>query len=217
MWDMDGTLVDTEPHWMNAQRRLAATHGIVWTDEDNLKVVGQSMEFVAKTLQQSGVEQPTLEIIRSLVEDVAATIQTKIPWLPCAELLLSDLARSGVPCALVTMAHTPIPHLVAAAAIPGAFAAVIAGDDVARGKPDPEPYLTAARRLKVEPTHCVAVEDSLSGTLSAESAGMAVVVVPGVVSVPPSPGRHFVRSLADLSVEKLREIVDVSRPADNSR
>ena len=82
MWDMDGTLVDTEPHWMNAQRQLAATHGIVWTDEDNLKVVGQSMEFVAKTLQQSGVEQPTVEIIRSLVEDVAATIQTKIPGLP---------------------------------------------------------------------------------------------------------------------------------------
>ncbi|WP_197514854.1 HAD family phosphatase [Mycobacterium sp. 852013-50091_SCH5140682] len=209
MWDMDGTLVDTEPHWMNAQRRLADRHGIVWTNADNLKVVGQSMEFVARTLQQSGVQRSISAIIRCLVEDVSEAIQTSIPWLPCAESLLGDLARSGIPCALVTMAHKPIPHLVAAAAAPGTFAAVIAGDDVGRGKPDPEPYLTAARRLNIAPAQCVAVEDSLSGTLSAEASGMAVVVVPGVVPVPPSQGRYFVESLADLSVEKLREIVDI--------
>lgn len=208
LWDMDGTLVDTEPHWMAAQRQLAHESGIDWSDADNLTVVGKSMEIVARTLQGRGVDQPVPTIIELLVDHVVEAISAHIPWLPGAERLLADLARAGVPCALVTMAHSPIPHLVAAAAPLNALTAVVAGDDVSEGKPHPEPYLQAAARLNVDVARCVAVEDSPSGTLSAESAGMPVVVVPGVVSVPPAPNRHFTASLTDLSVASLRRLVD---------
>lgn len=208
LWDMDGTLVDTEPHWMAAQRQLARESGIDWSDADNLTVVGKSMEIVARTLQGRGVDQPVPTIIELLVDHVVEAISAHIPWLPGAERLLADLARAGVPCALVTMAHSPIPHLVAAAAPLNAFTAVVAGDDVSEGKPHPEPYLQAAARLNVDAARCVAIEDSPSGTLSAESAGMPVVVVPGVVSVPAAPNRHFAASLTDLSVAGLRRLID---------
>lgn len=206
--DMDGTLVDTEPHWMAAQRQLARESGIDWSDADNLTVVGKSMEIVARTLQGRGVDQPVPTIIELLVDHVVEAISAHIPWLPGAESLLADLARAGVPCALVTMAHSPVPHLVAAAAPLNAFTAVVAGNDVSEGKPHPEPYLQGAARLNVDAARCVAVEDSPSGTLSAESAGMPVVVVPGVVSVPAAPNRHFAASLTDLSVSSLRRVVD---------
>lgn len=208
LWDMDGTLVDTEPHWMAAQRQLAHESGIDWSDADNLTVVGKSMEIVARTLQGRGVDQPVPTIIELLVDHVVEAISAHIPWLPGAERLLADLARAGVPCALVTMAHSPVPHLVAAAAPLNALTAVVAGDDVSEGKPHPEPYLQAAARLNVDVARCVAIEDSPSGTLSAESAGMPVVVVPGVVSVPAAPNRHFAASLTNLSVASLRRLVD---------
>lgn len=210
LWDMDGTLVDTEPHWMAAQRQLAHEYGIDWSDADNLTVVGKSMEVVARTLQWRGVDQAVRSIIQSLVDQVAEAISENVPWLPGAEILLADLARAGVPCALVTMAHSPIPQLVAAAAPLNAFTAVVAGDDVSEGKPHPEPYLQAAARLNVDATRCVAVEDSPSGTFSAEAAGMPVVVVPGVVSVSAGPNRHFAASLTELSVASLRRVAELN-------
>jgi beta-phosphoglucomutase-like phosphatase (HAD superfamily) len=211
LWDMDGTLVNTEPHWLAAQRQLAREYGIDWSNADNLTVVGKSMEIVARTMQRHGVDQPVATIIESLVNHVIEAIGTNIPWLPGAQGLLADLARASVPCALVTMAHSPIPHLVAAAAPLNAFTAVVAGDDVSEGKPHPEAYLKAAARLNVDTACCVAIEDSPSGTLSAEAAGIPVVVVPGVVSVPAAPNRHFAASLTAISVADLCRVVDRNR------
>ncbi len=212
LWDMDGTLVDTEPHWMAAQRRLAHDFGVDWSDADNRTVVGKSMDAVAQALQHRGVDQPVPTIIDALVGHVAESIRGRIPWLPGATRLLAELATAGVPCALVTMAHSPIPQLVASSAPRNVFGAVVAGGDVAQGKPHPEPYLKAAALLDVEVTQCVAVEDSPSGTRSAEAAGLPVVVIPGVVAVSHSPGRHVAASLADLSVARLRAIVATATP-----
>ena len=101
------------------------------------------------------------------------------------------------------MAYSPVANRVAARA-GTAFAAVVAGDHVTQGKPHPEPYLRAAHALGVEPGACVAVEDSLNGTRSAQAAGVReVVVVPGVVTVPPAPGRRHVDSLSDLDIAVL--------------
>lgn len=205
---MDGTLVDTEPHWMAAQRQLASGFGIEWTDAEHRSVLGKSMEIVAETLQARGVDQPVATIIDLLVNQVVGAVANHVPWLPGAEQLLADLAEAGVPCALVTMAHSPLARAVAAAAPRNAFSAVVAGDDVARGKPHPEPYLAAAVRLNVDAARCVAVEDSPSGVRSAAAAGMPVVVVPGVVSVSAGRQRHFAPSLSALSVPILNRIVD---------
>jgi HAD superfamily hydrolase (TIGR01509 family) len=165
------------------------------------------MPVSAGMLQHSGIDRPVEQIIDMLVDQVVDAISPRIPWLPGAERLLGDLADAGIPCALVTMAYSPVAHRVAAAAPGNAICAVIAGNDVTRGKPHPEPYLQAAAKLGVSPADCVAIEDSLNGTLSAEAARIPVLVVPGIVSVPKAPGRTFTTSLADITVDTLRDLV----------
>ena len=120
--------------------------------------------------------------------------------------LLAELAAASVSCAMVTMAYGPVARRVAAAAPGRPFHTVIAGDDVSRGKPFPDPYLVAAAALGIQPQGCVAIEDSLNGTLSAEAAGIPVVVVPGFVDVPRGQKRYFALSLDDVDLEMLRRV-----------
>ncbi|RKR13753.1 HAD family hydrolase [Arthrobacter oryzae] len=217
LWDMDGTLVDTEPYWLAAQGEIARQHGLNWTTQDAHATVGQAMPVSAALLQQRGVALSAEEIINDLLERVVAKLEGGIPWLPGAERILADLAAAHIPSALVTMAFSPVATRVAASAPIGTFHAVVAGDAVPQGKPHPAPYLAAAELLNVHPFHCVAVEDSVSGTTSAQAAGMEVVVVPGVVQPPHGPGRHFVSSLENVTVENLRDILRGPNGRDVSR
>lgn len=207
LWDMDGTLVDTEPYWLAAQSEIARMHGIEWNTQDARSTVGQAMPVTASILQKRGVALSIDEIINELLERVVARLEGGIPWLPGAERILAELAAAHIPSALVTMAFSPVATRVAAAAPLGTFHAVVAGDAVPQGKPHPGPYLAAAELLSVKTSHCVAVEDLVSGTTSAQAAGIEVVIVPGVVQPPPAPGRHFVNSLEAVTVESLRDIL----------
>ena len=156
------------------------------------------------------------EIINELLERVVAKLEGGIPWLPGAQRILAELTAAHIPSALVTMAFSPVATRVASAAPIGTFHAVVAGDAVPQGKPHPAPYLAAAELLSVHPSRCVAVEDSVSGTTSAQAAGMEVVVVPGVVQPSPGPGRHFVNSLENVTVASLRDILRSSRTQGTS-
>jgi HAD superfamily hydrolase (TIGR01509 family) len=206
LWDMDGTLVDTEPLWMAAQAALAAEYGVDWTVQDAHGSVGKAMPVTARLLQARGVDGTIEAIVDRLVERVVAAITPEIPWLPGAVGLLRKLAAAGVPGALVTQAYSPVAERVAAAAPAGALTAVVAGDHVAHPKPHPEPYLRAAELLGVDPNHCVAIEDSLNGTLSAEATGAAVIVVHGMVPVPAAPGRRHVASLHEVTFATIRQL-----------
>jgi HAD superfamily hydrolase (TIGR01509 family) len=206
LWDMDGTLVDTEPLWMAAQAALAAEHGVDWTVRDARGSVGKAMPVTARLLQNRGVHGTIEEIVNRLVERVVTDITPAVPWLPGAVSLLGELAAAGVRCALVTQAYSPVAQRVAAAAPARALTAVVAGDDVTQGKPHPEPYLRAAELLGVNPNYCVAIEDSLNGTLSAEAAGAAVIVVRGMVPVPAAPGRRHVASLDEVTFATIRQM-----------
>jgi len=137
------------------------------------------MPASAGALKAKGINLTLEQIIAGLVADVVDAIGENVPWLPGAEELLTELRRYEVPCALVTMAYSPVAHRIAAAAPAGSFETVVAGDDVQCGKPHPDPYLLAADRLSVEPSCCVAIEDSLNGTLSATAAVMPVLIAPG--------------------------------------
>jgi HAD superfamily hydrolase (TIGR01509 family) len=207
LWDMDGTLVDTEPYWLAAQSEIARQHGLNWTTQDAHATVGQAMPVTATILQERGLALSTEEIINDLLERVVAKLEGGIPWLPGAERILAELAAARIPSALVTMAFSPVATRVASAAPIGTFHAVVAGDAVPQGKPHPAPYLAAAELLNVQPSHCVAVEDSVSGTTSAQAAGMEVVVVPGIARPSPGPGRHYVSSLENVTVASLRGIL----------
>jgi beta-phosphoglucomutase-like phosphatase (HAD superfamily) len=156
LWDMDGTLVDTEPYWMAAQRDLAATHGVEWTADDGRSTVGQAMQVSAAMLQKHGVPMSAEEIIDELLRGVVAKLEEGIPWLPGAERILAELAAARIPSALVTMAFSPVATRVASAAPIGTFHAVVAGDMVPQGKPHPAPYLAAADSRRRPPLCAVA-------------------------------------------------------------
>jgi len=214
LWDMDGTLVDTEPYWIACEFDLVAAYGGTWSLEHAHHLVGQALLDSAEYLRIHGqVPLPPPEIVDRLLDGVVERVREHIPWRPGARALLKQLATDGVPCALVTMSYRRLTDAVLDGLPPGTFAAVVAGDDVTRGKPHPEPYLTAATRLGVRPQDCLAIEDSPTGIASAEAAGIPVLAVRHVVPIPPGPGRHVVDTLEGLTAAQLPTLPPGPGPA----
>jgi len=205
LWDMDGTLIDTEPFWIGAETELVEAHGGVWTHEDGLSLVGNPMLVSAGKLQERGVDLSLEDIVDFLNRRVAEGVAAGIPWQPGAEQVLADLHDAGVPMALVTSSFRMLAEPFAAAA--GRFDVVVSGDEVARAKPDPEPYLTAARLLGVDVADCVAVEDSRAGIASALASGARAVAIEVMQPVAAQPGLTRIASLTDLTLPTLGRIV----------
>ena len=215
-FDHDGTLVDTEPYWIEAELILPQRFGATWTEADSIAAVGSPMPETARRLQAAGVPLTIEQIIDDLCNQVIAMMDERgIPWLPGATDLIDELAQSGIPCAIVSNAWRTVVEKTVSALPPNAIQFTITGDEMFLAKPDPWPYAYAAEQLDVSPIGQVAVEDSLAGTQSAEAAGMNVLVVPGVAQVPDAPGRSRTDSLANVTVDTLRAIAagEVLRPA----
>ncbi len=204
LWDMDGTLVDTEPYWIETENELAAEHGATWSHDQALQLVGSDLLTSGRIIQeQMGLPLSPVEIVERLLDGVVERVQHEVPWRPGALELLAQLRDRGVPCALVTMSWTRFVEPIIAALPADTFSVVVTGDKVTHGKPHPEPYLTAASMLGVDPTSCVAIEDSEPGCRSAEAAGCIVLAVPLHVSVAPGEHRVFRDSLAGLGAADL--------------
>lgn len=204
LWDMDGTLVDTEPYWMAAERRLARRYGATWSDEDSLELVGSDLLDSGRYIRERlGVDLTPAQIVELLLDDVVRAVEDSVPWRPGAVELLADLRAAGVPRALVTMSYTRFVEPVLAALPAGSFDVVVTGDAVSRGKPHPEPYLAAARMLGLDPADCLAIEDSNTGVASASAAGCAVLAVPCHVSIAPSDRWTLRESLVGLDAESI--------------
>jgi HAD superfamily hydrolase (TIGR01509 family) len=206
LFDLDGTLVDTEPYWIEAEHELARAHGANWTREDALSIVGMALLDAAHVLRTHGVAMTEPAIVEHMVAEVCARLDRSIPWQPGARELLADLAAAGVPCALVTMSYTDIADRIVARSPAGAFGAVVTGDTVHHGKPHPEPYRTAGAKLGVDVARCVAIEDSPTGLASAVAAGARPLAVPHIVAIPPAPGLSRVPNLRAVSVHDLGRI-----------
>jgi HAD superfamily hydrolase (TIGR01509 family) len=208
LWDMDGTLVDTEPYWIECERELVGRYGHEWRDEDAHALVGNSLPVSAAILRERGhVPLEPEVIVEELLDGVIERVRRHVPFRPGARALLSELAAAGVPCALVTMSYRRFTAAVVEVLPAGAFAAVVAGDEVTHGKPHPEPYLTAASRLGVAPAECVAIEDSPAGVASAVAAGVPTLAVEHLVPIAPGPGRTIVRTLDGWTPGELGRLV----------
>lgn len=208
LWDMDGTLVDTEPYWIECEYALVAEFGGTWTATDAHSIVGFDLLDAAQELRtRGGVDLEREAIVERLLAGVIARVEESLPWRPGATDLLAECAAMGVPCALVTMSWRRLADAVIASAPVGSFDASITGDEVSNGKPDPEPYLAAAGALGVPPDRCVAIEDSPTGVASAMAAGCATLCVPHVVPVAASPGLTIVDSLAGIDVAALGRLL----------
>jgi HAD superfamily hydrolase (TIGR01509 family) len=212
LFDMDGTLIDSEHYWMAAEVELAATTGAIWTEQDGLSLIGMSLYDSTRLLKQKlGLQLEGQEIIDRLTESVVSQLRGAIPWRPGAVELLRLLRERGVKTALVTMSMRRMALAVAESVGFDAFDVVLGGDDVTMGKPDPEPYLKAASLLGVDIAHCVAFEDSISGLHSAEASGAVAIGIPNLVTLPPKPDRIIWPTLVSLSVEDLDAIVRETR------
>ena len=206
-WDMDGTLVDTEPYWINAEHELVESYGGTWSEEYAHELVGNDLMVSAEFIKaHSPVTLTPVEIIEELLARVIAQVREHVPWRPGARELLEDLGAEGVPCALVTMSWRSLADAVVTALPEGSFRALITGDEVEHGKPHPEPYLAAARLLGVEVEDCVAIEDSPTGVRSAVDAGVPTLAVPHVVPVPIISGAVQVPSLRGLTARDLSAV-----------
>ena len=184
LWDMDGTLVDTEPYWMAAETPLIESYGGTWSHEQALSLVGLGLEDSARILQETGVRMPVDAIIDHLTDAVMAQLaQTGVPFRPGARELLAGLREAGVKTALVTMSMRRMATSVVDLIDFDAFDVIVAGDDATRPKPFPDPYLQACEALGVSPEETVAIEDSPNGLRSAVASGAAVIGVPLMVSL----------------------------------
>lgn len=205
LWDLDGTLVDTEPLWLDAEHELAEAHGKTWTRADGLKLVGNTLLESGTYIQRRlDIDMSPESIVNYLVERLAGRLREEIIWRPGARELISALHAEGVPQALVTMSYAAIADPIAGQ-LP--FSAVVTGDAVTHGKPHPEPYLRAAEMLGVDPAHSLAIEDSATGANSANAAGCNVVVVPNFVKVPHAPRRTFLSTLGGVTPADLRALL----------
>lgn len=209
---MDGTLVDTEPLWIAAEQELVASYGGVWTDEMAHQLVGNSLIVSGQIIRDnSPVDLSAEEIVDYLLERVIDGMRRHVPWRPGARDLLDQCVAQGIPNALVTMSYESFAGVLVGAVPDGTFAVIVTGDEVTKGKPDPEAYLTAVSRLGVAPAECVAIEDSIPGVTAAVAAGVPTVAVPHVVAVPSMAGAVQLDSLVGVDPAALRAITASGR------
>jgi HAD superfamily hydrolase (TIGR01509 family) len=200
LFDMDGLLIDSEPLWLEAEtavvRRLG---GEPWTEADQQQLLGGSLDRTVRYLRaKASVPQPLAVIGEWLMAEMEELVKARgVPLRPGAAALLGAVKAAGLPNALVTSSERDFMDAVLAST--GlSFGVTVCAADVTRTKPDPEPYLLAAKLLGTDPEGCVVLEDSLNGVAAAEAAGCQVIAVPSLLPIPPGPGRIVVPSLADL-------------------
>ncbi len=204
LWDMDGTLVDTEPYWIASEFAIVEENGGTWSHEHALNLVGNDLLVSGRYIaEHSGIDLEPSQIVEQLLDRVVALVEQEVPWRPGARELLADLRDNGVRCALVTMSYRRFVAPILAALPPDTFEVVVTGDTVSQGKPHPEPYLKAAAILGVEPAETLAIEDSNTGARSAEAAGCTVLVVENHVPVLPGERRVLADTLAGLTLADL--------------
>ena len=212
LFDMDGLLVDSEPVWTVAEVELAERLGGTWTDELKARIVGTRLETAVPVILAGLGHEPTPELVAGTMSDLLARMVELfgegVTALPGGVGLVDALRAEGVPVALVSSSYRVLVD-AAQRQLGLRFDVTVAGDEVGRAKPDPEPYLRACAALGVAPEQAVVLEDSPSGILSGQAAGCAVLAVPSVkgVVVARAPRLQVATSLAGVGVDDLRRLV----------
>ncbi|WP_149180543.1 HAD family phosphatase [Streptomyces sp. TRM49041] len=206
--DMDGTLVDTEGFWWDVEVGVFADLGHRLDESWRDIVVGGPMTRSAGYLIEATGADITLPELTTLLNDrFEERIDGGVPLMPGAARLLAELTAHAVPTALVSASHRRIIDRVLRSLGPDHFTLSVAGDEVPRTKPHPDPYLLAARRVGADPARCAVVEDTATGVAAAEAAGCRVVAVPSLSPIAPADGRVVVGSLEEVDLGFLRALI----------
>jgi HAD superfamily hydrolase (TIGR01509 family) len=201
---MDGVIVDSEIWWDEIRSTFAAEHGRTWTAEDQAAVMGANSPGWARMMRERlDLSLPDAAIERAIVDGVVERYRRDgAPLIDGAIEAIRRIA-ADLPVAIASSSHAEvIDEALAATGLEDVFTVVVSSDEVVHGKPAPDVYLEAARRLGIAPAACLVVEDSYNGVRAGKAAGMFVVLVPNR-SVPPAPGTS---DLADLVLGRLGEL-----------
>ncbi|MGW3496154.1 HAD family hydrolase [Streptomyces sp. NPDC001020] len=210
--DMDGTLVDTEGFWWDVEVEVFAGLGHTLDQSWRDVVVGGPMKRSAGFLIEATGADIHLDDLTVLLNDgFEDRIGRTLPLMPGAARLLAELAAHEIPTALVSASHRRIIDRVLASIGPQYFALTVAGDEVERTKPFPDPYLLAASGLGASPGRCAVIEDTTTGVAAAEAAGCRVVAVPSVTPIAPAVGRTVVTSLEEVDLPFLNGLMTEMR------
>jgi HAD superfamily hydrolase (TIGR01509 family) len=223
LFDMDGTLVETEQYWGEAMFALAGRLGGRLSPEARERTVGTSMRVAMGILYDDlglTVSERQLLADGRWVEDRTAELMAEggVHWRPGARELVLEVCGAGLPNALVTTTPRRLAALVLqrmADDLGGdPFDVTVCGDEVPARKPDPAPYRLAAAALEVPAAGSVVIEDSVAGVTSGLAAGAAVLGVPSLQPLPPAPGLVLLDSLAGVGLAELAEVLAARPPAE---
>lgn len=207
LWDMDGTLTDTEPLFLRTLEQIVERGGGEWLAGSSHDLIGADLWTLAARAVEAGVRREPAAIVAEIVDRVAAGLTDSVQWRPGARELHAELADRRVPMALVTMSFRAIAETVVRLLGPAAFQIVVTGDDVDRGKPDPEAYVRAMRDLGVDPGSCLVIEDSAPGVAAALAAGATVVGVPFYAELPADSAHAVWTTLEGKTITDLAEVL----------
>jgi HAD superfamily hydrolase (TIGR01509 family) len=212
LWDMDGTLVDSEKLWDVALYETAEALGGKLTEEQRMTLVGSNMDDTSAYLLEVTGRGVTPEAVAETGEQIrrrtAGLFDDALPWRPGAREALTAVRDAGLRSALVTSTERDLTELALNTIGREFFDVTVCGDEVGgRNKPHPRPYLKAAELLGVAPRRCVAVEDSPPGTASAVAAGCTVLVIPNDVPVTPGERRVFRDTLVGVDAKALAALL----------
>jgi HAD superfamily hydrolase (TIGR01509 family) len=206
LFDMDGTLVDTEPLWFQAEKQVMAEVGVNWEPSDQVNCLGGPMERTEQYMQdRSGNTKPLGYFSERLNEVMDEKLKNELHFIPNALELLSDCKSAQIPIALVTASTGRQMRAVLERFPTGIFDTTVSKDDVADSKPDPAPYKLAASQLGVDIEKCLVVEDSITGVQSGLRAGAQVLGIPHMVRMQPHQNLRLIKSLSDINLKLIFE------------
>jgi HAD superfamily hydrolase (TIGR01509 family) len=210
LWDMDGTLLDSEKLWDVAMADLAAELGTTMTQELRQSTLGNSMtNALDRLFDAAGIAEADRDHDREaqwLRDRVTELFAGGIPWRDGARDALELIAGLAIPMVVVTNTDRVLTEKALPTIGPERFVATFCGDEVPHGKPAPDLYLAAAAHLGLAPSQCLVIEDSPTGSAAAAAAGCPTLVVPSDAPVPAAPGRVLRESLVGLDVDTLAEV-----------
>ncbi|WP_225447738.1 HAD family phosphatase [Streptacidiphilus sp. P02-A3a] len=208
LFDMDGTLVDTEDLWRHAVEREAELLGLVLGADDQPHILGRPVEYTAGHLHRgSGTSRTLASVAAALDHRFTTLVAAQVVPLPGALELLDAVRAAGLRTGLVSASPRNVVDIVLEALDRRRFTVSFAAGETPQTKPAPDPYLAAVAALGLNSADCVAVEDTPVGVASAEAAGCSVVAVPSATPIPAGPGRVVVRSLLDVDLPLLHTLV----------
>ena len=201
LFDMDGTLIDSEPLWLKAEIEVMAEVGCHWDEQDQINCLGGPAERTERYMQERSQNiKPYGYFINRLHEVMRARITNELELIPNALSLLKECKDAGIKTALVTASSRDLMTIVLKRFPPGTFDVVVSGDDVEKSKPDPAPYLLAAKQLSVDILKCLVLEDSLTGVQSGLSSGAKVIGIPHLVQMSEDPNLRVISSLDEITL-----------------